>query len=153
MSKTEDKHDRGQSGKPGSNRWVETAVLWGLIGLGGVGLWLSTADPIFGGADMASAAVTMFAFFIALGVAATLLIWCWPSFWQRWVKQVPPGENVRLEIGLACSHVSYLAAGIFMVCWIVKTGMGPVPAGAFAGSLMVLCLVTDLCLHHWLGRR
>ncbi len=102
---------------------------------------------------MGSAEITMFAFFVAVGVGATLLIWCRPAVWERWLHQMPAGENVRLEVAQTCSHFAYLGAGVVMVCWIASRGVGPVAAGGVAGSLMVLCLLTDIGLHHWLGRR
>jgi hypothetical protein len=95
----------------------------------------------------------MFAFFTSLGVVATLLIWCWPAVWNRWLHRMPTGENARLEAAQAVSHLGYLGAGVLIVCWIAGTRVNPVAAGAVAGALMVLCLVTDIALHHWLGRR
>jgi hypothetical protein len=132
---------------------VETVALWVLIGLGGIGLWFSTLDPIFGGPEMAPAALTMLAFFTAIGFVGTLLIWCWPAAWDRWFHRMPPGENARLEAATTVIHLAYLGAGVLMVCWIVNARLGPIAAGSVAGSLAVLCLLTDIVLHHWLGRR
>jgi hypothetical protein len=148
---TDDNRERAPNGN--SNRWVETVVLWVLICLAGIGLWLSAADPLFGGPEIARAALTIFAFFTGIGVVATLFIWCWPAFWNRWFHRMPAGENTRLGAATAISHLAYLGAGVLMVCWIGNAGVGPVAAGSVAGSLAVLCLLTDIVLHHWLGQR
>jgi hypothetical protein len=153
MARVDDKHLQKTSDTPKPNRWVETLVLWVLIGLGGVGLWISADDPIFGGPEMASAALTMLAFFVGLGVVATFLIWCWPAAWKRWLHRMPTDENWRLETAQTAVHLVFWAFALVVVWWMVVSQCRPITAGAIAGCLMVSRLVLDIALHHWLGRR
>jgi hypothetical protein len=152
MAEADERHEETTDGASKPNRWVETVVLWTLIGLGAVGLWFSAADPIFGGPEVASAALTMLAFFVGVGVVATLLIWFWPATWKRWLHRLPTEGNWRLEIAQTATHLAFWALAIVVVWWMVVTQCRPVTAGAVAGCLMICRLVLDIAIHHWLGR-
>jgi hypothetical protein len=74
--------------KPGgANQWRDTILIWSAVALGGM--------PIFGGPELLPAGLTLFAFFVAFGAAATLLIWLWPAVWKRWFHSIPSKGSWR----------------------------------------------------------
>src|SRR5690242_7411539 len=78
-------------------QWGDTLLIWFLVALGGLGLWIVAADPLFGGPEASVFALTMFAFVAGMGVVATILIWALPAVWDRWFHQVPPEGGGRLD--------------------------------------------------------
>jgi hypothetical protein len=152
MAQADARHDQATDEGSKPNRWVETLVLWFQIGLGTIRLWLSATDPILGGPEVASAALTMLAFFVGVGVVATLLIWFWPAAWKRWLQRLPTNGNWRLELAQTAVQLAFWAFAIAVVWWMVVNECRPVTAGAVAGCLMICRLVLDIAMHHWLGR-
>ena len=141
----------GQGAPSSATQWRDTIFIWIVVAVGGGGLWLSTADPIFGGPDLAPAALMMFAFFATMGVAATLMIWCWPAVWHRWFHLIPAEGNWRLEAAKMVSHGAIWIGAIVVVACMVTWKWRPVTVGAVAGCLMLGRLALDIGLQHWLG--
>jgi hypothetical protein len=134
-------------------RWVETLIVWGLVAIGGVGLWASAAGSLFGGPEADQAALTLFAFFVALGLAATVTIWCFPGVWHRWMHRMPPDDGGRLDAGKMVFDILFWVLGLGTIVGMVAAGWHAVAVSAAIGTLLVGRLFADLWLHHRLGRR
>jgi hypothetical protein len=132
-------------------RWGETLLIWSLVALGGLGLWVSSADPIFGGLEAGTVALTLFTFFVALGAAATILIWCWPGVWKRWFQEVPPEGNSRLEAAKTATAIVFWILAIAAVVGMIASQWTPVAMGVLGGVLLLARLMIELALHHRLG--
>jgi hypothetical protein len=137
--------------RAGIGRWGQTLIVWGAVALGGVGLWVSAWDPLFGGPGMVPASLTMLAFWVAAGVVATVLIWCWPAAWKRLFHRLPTEGDWRLDAAQTVLHLLFWVLAILTVIGMVAWGWGPVAAGAVAGCLVLARLALDVALHHWLG--
>lgn len=137
----------------GAIRWGETFLIWSLVALGGLGLWVSTADPIFGGPEQAAVALTLFASFVPLGVVATVLIWCWPSVWKRWFQEVPPEGDSRLEGTNIVTALVFWILTVSAIVGMIASQWHPVAIGVVGGLLMFTRLAIELALHHRLGKR
>jgi fucose permease len=136
------------------SRWAQTVVLWVLIFLlGGVGLWFSAADPLFGGPDAMETAMTMFAFFVGLGLIATYAIWRAPVLWRRWMQRMPEEEGTALIAAKVVTGAVFWIVAVLLVIVMVTANWRPVAVGAMAGGLCVIRLVLDISLHHWLGKK
>ncbi len=134
-------------------RWAETFLIWSLVALGGLGLWVSSADPIFGGSEQAEIALALFASFMALGVAATVLIWCWPSVWKRWFQEVPPEGDSRLEAANVATALVFWILAVSAIVGMIASQWHPIAIGVVGGLLMFTRLAIELALHHRLGKR
>jgi hypothetical protein len=128
-------------------------LIWSLVALGGAGLWLSAADPIFGGPDLLPAAFTLLGFFAVFGAAATLLIWRWPTVWKRWFQAIPSEESWQLELASRVSHLAFWILAIGVVIGLVALRWSAMAAGAVGGCLVLGHLALDDCFHHWLSKR
>jgi hypothetical protein len=145
---------RNSPWRPASaTRWAETLLIWSLVALGGAGLWLSAADPIFGGQDLMPAALTLFAFFVLFGVAATLLIWRWPALWKRWFQTVPSEGAWQLKAASTVLHLAFWVLAVFAIIGLVAFRWSPVTVGVAGGCLALGRLAVDICLHPWLGKK
>jgi hypothetical protein len=134
-------------------RWGETFLIWSLVALGGLGLWVSSADPIFGGPEAGTVALTAFAFFVVFGVVATILIWCWPGVWKRWLQEVPPEGDSRLEAAKMVAATVFWILTLAAVVGMIASQWTPVAMGVLIGVLSLARLAIELALHHLLGRR
>jgi hypothetical protein len=152
-----DEHERqagGASGTPGTaSRWGETFLIWFVVAVGGCGLWLSSADPLFGGgADGVLVALTVFAFFVALGVAATVAIWWLPAFWDRWFYRLPPDGGGWLDAAKMLVALLFWVLAVVAVVHMVAAHWHPVAIGTAAGGFVLLRLVVEIWLHHRQGK-
>jgi hypothetical protein len=143
----------GKGASSSAIRWGETFLIWSLVALGGLGLWASSADPIFGGPEGETVALTLFASFVALGVAATILIWCWPGVWKRWFQEVPPEGGSRLEAAKMATAIGFWVLAVAAIVGMIASQWTPVAMGLLGGVLLFARLVIELALHHRLGRR
>ena len=150
----QDPHGGEGRGTPANAvRWGETIAIWLLVALGGLGLWVSAADPIFGGPEADTVAFTFFAAFVTLGAVATILIWYWPGIWKRWFQEVPPEGDSRLEAAKMVTAAVFWVVAIAAVVGMVSSHWHPVAMGAVGGALALARLVIELSLHHRLGTR
>lgn len=152
MAQSDDEQERRANERAGLNPWVDTAVVWGVVALGGIGVGFAYFDPL-GRREMVSAALTVWACFAGAGAVATLLIWCWPAGWHRWFRQIPADGSPRLEIAKMVAHAASWILGIVVIACMVTWQWSPITAGAAAGCLLVGRLALDLVLQHWLGDR
>ncbi len=153
MATSKGKNDQQIALRPREGQWVDTLLVWIFIALGGAGLWISVADPIFGGPEVGLAALTMFGFFAAAGAVATFLIWCSPGVWKQWFHRAPAKLDWRLEALQTVAHAVFWVLALTLVVGIATLGWSPMAAGAAGGCLVVGRLVFDLGLHCWLGRK
>jgi hypothetical protein len=131
----------------------ETLLIWVLVGLGGVGLWIEAADPLFGVPEAPVFALTLFAFIAGMGTAATLLIWCWPAVWERWFHQVPSEGGNRLEAARMITGLTFGILTVAAVVGMIAFQWHPITIGAIGGALLCSRLIVELWLHHKFGTR
>jgi hypothetical protein len=145
--------DEGRGTSANAVRWGETLAIWSVVALGGLGLWASAADPVFGGFEADTIAFTLFAAFVTLGAVATILVWCWPGVWKRWFQEVPPEGDSRLEAAKMVTAAVFWVVAIATVLGMISSQWHPVAMGAVGGVLALARLATELFLHHRLGKR
>jgi hypothetical protein len=134
-------------------QWGETLLIGVLVALGGIGLWIGVADPLFGGPEAAVFARTLFAFIAGMGLVATLLIWFWPAVWDRWFHQVPPEGGNRLDVAQLITSMVFGLLILAMLAAMVAFQWGPVTLGIIGGALLCSRLFLEIGLHHRLGKR
>lgn len=134
-------------------QWGETFLIWGLVGLGGAGLWVAAADPLFGVPEASVFALTMFAFIVGMGTVATILIWYWPAFWERWFHQVPAEGGNRLEAARMLTGLLFGILTVAAVVGLVAFQWHPITIGAIGGILLCSRLFVELWLHHQFGTK
>jgi hypothetical protein len=152
-----EEHERQAGARPGARttatKWGETFFIWIFVALGGVGLWVSAADPIFGGgADGVLVALTIFGFFVALGIAVTAAIWLWPAAWKQWSHRVPPDGGGRLDAAKMLVGLVSLVLALLFVIYSVSPQWHPVAIGLAAGGIALVRLAVEIWLHHRLGK-
>jgi hypothetical protein len=127
-----------------------TIALWILILLGGAGLWLSAADPIFGGPEAATISLTLFAFFVGFGLVGTLAIWSLPA--RRilaWIfpPDALPDESRSITPAHVFGRLAFWALALVFVFYSVKNHWPPVTVGLAIGGLVILRLLGEVLLN------
>jgi hypothetical protein len=97
-------------------------------------------------------ALTLFAFFVALWVAVTAVIWWRPAAWKEWSRRVPLDGGGRLEAAKMLVAVVFWILAVLCVVYTVSAHWHPIAIGAVGGGIALVRLVVEIWLHHRLGK-
>jgi hypothetical protein len=130
---------------------VATVALWGVILLAGGGLWIFALDPFFGGQEALVAGLTIFGFFVGLGILVSLDIWWKPARpIVRSILKPTAADGARSPtLAHVLGWLGFWALTLTLIVYAVKNQWHPVVVGLGIGGLSVLRVVGEIALNRW----